>query len=316
MLLSQKGSGVCAMNTAIGAISGMPAPSVNSTATKDYTVDPMILTDDEFRLFSQLIYDESGISLREAKRDFLQARLQKRAAVNQLSSFYRYYKLVTDRAQGQRELMDLMDSLTINETSFFRIKPQFDLLANYVIPELKKKKNNSKKLRFWSAGCSKGQEAYSIAMSLLQHLEIPNAWDIRIVASDISLKALERAQEGLYHEFEVDVVKPRWREMHFTRKNESYQIKPHVQRLVVFDYHNLKHENGMKGLDAIFCRNVMIYFDEHEQRRLIEKFHASLADGGYLFLGHTESLQGLSDKFQFIYRNKGAVYQKRGPEID
>lgn len=294
----------------------MPAPSVNSTATKDYTVDPMILTDDEFRLFSQLIYDESGISLKEAKRDFLQARLQKRAAVNQLSSFYRYYKLVTDRAQGQRELMDLMDSLTINETSFFRIKPQFDLLANYVIPELKKKKNNSKKLRFWSAGCSKGQEAYSIAMSLLQHLEIPNAWDIRIVASDISLKALERAQEGLYHEFEVDVVKPRWREMHFTRKNESYQIKPHVQRLVVFDYHNLKHENGMKGLDAIFCRNVMIYFDEHEQRRLIEKFHASLADGGYLFLGHTESLQGLSDKFQFIYRNKGAVYQKRGPEID
>ena len=170
----------------------MPAPSVNSTATKDYTVDPMILTDDEFRLFSQLIYDESGISLKEAKRNFLQARLQKRAAVNQLSSFYRYYKLVTDRAQGQRELMDLMDSLTINETSFFRIKPQFDLLANYVIPELKKKKNNSKKLRFWSAGCSKGQEAYSIAMSLLQHLEIPNAWDIRIVASDISLKALER----------------------------------------------------------------------------------------------------------------------------
>ena len=304
------------MNTAIGSISGIPAPSVNCTETKDYTVDPMILTDDEFRLFSQLIYDESGISLKEAKRDFLQVRLQKRAAVNRLSSFYRYYKLVTDRAQGQRELLDLMDSLTINETSFFRIKPQFDLLANYVIPELKKKKNNSKKLRFWSAGCSKGQEAYSIAMSLLQHIDLPNAWDIRIVASDISLKALERAQEGLYHEFEVEVVTPQWREMHFTRKNENYQIKPHVQRLVVFDYHNLKHENGMKGLDAIFCRNVMIYFDEHEQRRLIEKFHGSLADGGYLFLGHTESLQGLSDKFQFIYRNKGAVYQKRGPEID
>src|SRR3989337_3999587 len=131
----------------------------------------MILTDDEFRLFSQLIYNESGISIKDAKRNYLQTRLQKRLQASQHNSYYRYYKFVTDKSQGQRELMDLVDSLTINETSFFRNRPQFDLLTSLVIPELKKRKGENLKLRFWSAGCSRGQEAQSIAMSILSHQE-------------------------------------------------------------------------------------------------------------------------------------------------
>ena len=112
----------------------------------------MILTDDEFRLFSHLIYNESGITIKDTKREFLQARIQKRLQVNRLNSYYRYYKFVTDKTQGQRELLDLVDSLTINETSFFRNKPQFDLFTSIVIPEIKQKRALQKKIRCWSAG--------------------------------------------------------------------------------------------------------------------------------------------------------------------
>jgi chemotaxis protein methyltransferase CheR len=270
----------------------------------------MILTDDEFRLFSHLIYNESGITIKDTKRDFLQARLQKRLQANSLNSYYRYYKFVTDKTQGKRELLDLVDSLTINETSFFRNKPQFDLFTNIVIPELKQKKTQEKKLRCWSAGCSRGQEAYSIAMSVLDTLESPETWDIKILASDISLRVLDSAQKGVYSENEIETVRSEYQKEFFDKVNDHYQVKPNVKKLVVFDFHNLKHENGVAGLDVIFCRNVMIYFDRDEQKRLVDKFHKSLTDGGYLFVGHTESLQGLSDKFKFLYHNKGAVYQK------
>lgn len=283
-----------------------------ATTEKDCRVDAMVLTDDEFRLFSQLIYNESGITLKEAKKDYLQARLQKRLQANRISSFYRYYKFVTDREQGLRELMDLVDSVTINETSFFRNRPQFDLLAGHVLQDLRKRKAGSYKLRFWSAGCSRGHEAYSIAMSVLGALDFPGAWDIRILASDISLRALDSAQRGVYTEHEVEQIKPEFRDLFFDRVDGRYQVKPLLKKVIIFDYHNLKNENGLSGLDAIFCRNVMIYFDQTEQKRLIEKFHHSLADGGYLFLGHTESLQGFTDQFKFIYHNKGAVYQKQG----
>jgi chemotaxis protein methyltransferase CheR len=270
----------------------------------------MILTDDEFRLFSNLIYNESGIAIKEGKKEYLQARLLKRLQANRLNSYYRYYKFVTDKTQGRNELLDLVDSVTINETSFFRNKPQFDLFADLVIPELKKRKATDRKLRLWSAGCSKGQEAYSIAISLLKHLEFPEAWDVKILASDISLRVLESAQKGIYNATEVETVDIIYQREYFEKIKEYYHVKPRVKKLVVFDFHNLKHENGLVGLDAIFCRNVMIYFDRDEQKRLVEKFFKSLAKGGYLFLGHAETLQGLTDRFRFIYHNKGAVYQK------
>jgi chemotaxis protein methyltransferase CheR len=147
-------------------------------------------------------------------------------------------------------------------------------------------------------------------MSVLDALEYPETWDIMILASDISLRVLDCAQKGVYSENEIDTVHPEYQKEFFDKVNSHYQIKQNVKKLVVFDFHNLKHENGLTGLDVIFCRNVMIYFDRDEQKRLVDKFHNSLSDGGYLFLGHSESLQGLSDKFKFMYHNKGAVYKK------
>jgi len=271
----------------------------------------MVLSDDEFKLFSSLVYNESGLIIKEAKKEFLQARLQKRLQANNLTSYYRYYKFVTDKTQGHRELLDLVDSLTINETSFFRNRPQFDLFANIIIPSLLKKKGTEdKKLRMWSAGCSRGQEPYSIAMSVLMQAESLSTWDIKILASDISLRMLENAQKGIYSEHDMETITSEMRLRYFDKVDGNFQVKQQVRNLVVFDYHNLKHENGLKGLDVIFCRNVMIYFDHDEQVRLIDKFYRCLAEEGYLFLGHAESLQGLSDKFRFIFHNKGTVYQK------
>ncbi len=272
----------------------------------------MMLTDDEFKLFTTLIYNESGIAIRQSKKEYLQAKLQKRLQAHQLSSYFRYYKLITDKAQGQRELLDLVDSITINETSFFRNKPQFDLFVSAVIPELQARRANERKIRIWSAGCSTGQEAYSIAMFLLSYLDHPDAWDISILASDISYRVLENAQRGIYSDHEMASVGPAYQKEFFEKVNGHYQVKPTVKNLVIFDYHNLKHDNGFTSLDVIFCRNVMIYFDRDEQKRLVEKFHRNLTDGGFLFLGHSETLHGLSDKFKFIYQNKGAMYQKAG----
>jgi chemotaxis protein methyltransferase CheR len=279
-------------------------------AEGDLRTRGMILTDDEFRLFSELIYNESGITLKEAKRDFLQARLQKRIQASHQGSYYRYYKFVTDRMRGRRELLDLVDSLTINETSFFRNKPQFDLFTSIVLPDLKKRKEPARKLLLWSAGCSRGQEPYSIAMSVLACTGFPPGWDVKILASDISLRALESAQRGVYTEYDMECVEREHRAAFFVRINGNFQIAPHVRKMVVFDYHNLKNENGLTGVDVIFCRNVMIYFDLEEQKRLVEKFYRSLKPGGYLFLGHSETLQGISDKFTFVYHNRAAVYQK------
>lgn len=271
-----------------------------------------MLTDDEFRLFSTLIYDESGIAIKEGKREYLQARLLKRLHVNRLNSYYRYYKFVSDKNEGRQELLDLVSSLTINETSFFRNKPQFDLFAGLVIPELKKRRQSERRLRFWSAGCSKGQEAYSIAISLLEHLDFPDTWDLKILASDISTTVLESAEKGIYSKSEIEILDPGYQHNYFDKIEGRYHIKQRVRKLVEFDFHNLKHDNGPALIDVIFCRNVMIYFDYREQKRLVEKFYENLNEQGYLFLGHAESLQGLTDRFKFMYRNKGAVYQKIG----
>ncbi|MFN3477130.1 MAG: CheR family methyltransferase [Candidatus Methylomirabilales bacterium] len=271
-----------------------------------------LLTDEEFKLFRDLIYEESGISLRDERRSFLEAKLSKRLRAVGMKSPYRYYKFLTEDEGGKRELLTFLDLLTINETSFFRNLPQFELLKTVVLPEMTSKKagNGRRVLRLWSAGCSTGQEPYSMAMVTLEAVPFPLLWDIVILASDLSLTALEFAQQGVYPKEKVEGIDPSYLSKYFKKLGDSYAIREEVKRYVVFNYQNLKYENGLRDLDVIFCRNVMIYFDRAEQVKLIERLHRALAKGGYLFLGHAESLHGLTDKFQFIYRNKGTAYKK------
>lgn len=277
-------------------------------------LSPSSMSEAEFALFKDLIYGECGISLGAEKRSFLESRLRRRMDELGIRSAYEYYCLVTGPRGRSQELPSLLDALMICETSFFRNQPQFELLKDVVLPEIIAKKDRAatRLLRVWSAGCSTGQEPYSAAMTLLESLPDRESWTIRVFASDLSFTALERAQCGLYRADQLKSIDPQCVAKYFRRENGHYVVSEAVRRRVIFDYHNLKHDNGLRGLDIIFCRNVMIYFDSEEQRRLVNRFSNCLVPGGYLFLGHAESLQGLSTRFTMMHRNKGIAYRLEG----
>lgn len=271
----------------------------------------MPVTDEEFRLFRDLIYRESGIYLKEARKDFLENRLLKRMDATAVSSPYWYYKLITDNKRT--ELLIFLDLLTVNETFFFRNRPQIELFRNIILPDVmeRRARYGRKQLRIWSAGCSTGEEPYTIAMVIRDAYPSLFGSDVRILASDLSLTALDVANAGEYEKGKVRAnVEAGYISRYFVEKEESYQVSEEIRRMVVFDFHNLKNDNGMTDLDVIWCRNVMIYFDEDEQKRLIEKFYRGLNPEGYLMLGHAETLHGLNTGLEFLYENKGTAYRK------
>ena len=270
-----------------------------------------MLTYEEFRLFSELIYQESGIYLKENRKDFLESRLVKRMLATGITSPYWYYKLVSEKKES--ELLLLLDLLTVNETSLFRNKPQIDLFRNVILPDLTERKqaDGDRNLKIWSAGCSTGEEPYTIAMEVCEAVPGCSGWDIRIYASDLSMTALEIAVRGEYTGVKVHATtEDYYIGRYFEKSGDGYRVKDALKKMIVFDFHNLKNDNGLGGLDVIFCRNVMIYFDEQEQRKLVARFWNSLNPGGYLLLGHAESLHGWDTGFQFIYDNKGTAYRK------
>jgi len=265
----------------------------------------------------------------ERRAHFLQDRLQRRLKECQLDSFYSHYRLlVSDK--GKNEMSLLVENLTVNETSFFRNKSQMELFHKHLLDELVRRKQAQRdfSLRIWSAGCSTGQEPYTLAMliadALAYHLLrnplptempspkplIPPPWKVEILASDISYSVLRAGQEGTYTDSQMESVDYSYRLRYFDKVNERYAVKKALKEIVHFDFHNLKTEYLPQRYDVIFCRNVMMYFDEAEQRRLVEKFSRCLNSEGHLFLGHAESLLGLTDKFSMVHRNSGTAYQK------
>jgi chemotaxis protein methyltransferase CheR len=271
------------------------------------------MTDDEFRLFRDFIHKECGIFFGNAKKSFLSTRIARRIELASLSSFYRYYRFLQGESADQRaELMRLLDLLTINETGFFRNRPQFELLETIVLTEIiqSKKASFDTGLRIWSAGCSTGEEPYSIAISVLESLPFRKDWDIRIYASDLALSVLETAAGGVYESRRLEGIGDERLRRYFEPCADGYGVRDDVKRLVIYDFHNLKHENGLKNLDIIFCRNVLIYFDPEEQKKVLDKFIQALKPGGFLFLGHSESVLGLTDELEFVHHNKGTAYRK------
>jgi chemotaxis protein methyltransferase CheR len=271
------------------------------------------ISEDEFRLFRDLIHRECGLYFGDNKRAFLSSRIGKRLTAKSMGSFYRYYRYLKEGGREQEEeLLRLLDILTINETAFFRNRPQFEFLEEVVIPELaeEKKKRGDFLFRIWSAGCSTGEEPYSIAISTLESLSPRSAWEIRIYASDLSLTALERADFGVYPEAKLQGVGVEREGRYFAEAAEGFRVRDEVKRLVIYDFHNLKHENGLRDLDVVFCRNVLIYFDPEEQQRVVAKLVRALKPGGYLFLGHSESVQGKIEDLKFVHHGRGTAYRK------
>src|SRR5436189_1454382 len=289
---------------------------------------PSQLTDAELRLLQALVYQECGMHFDERRAHFLQDRLQRRLRECQLDSFYSYYRLLIS-TEGKNELARLLENLTVNETSFFRNKAQLDLFHKYILDDLLRRKQAHRdySLRIWSAGCSTGQEPYTLAMLVADGLAyyylrnplpiempspkplIPPPWKVEILASDISYSVLRLGEEGMYPENHMEAVDYSYRLRYFDKVGERYAVKKAIKELVHFDFHNLKTEFLPQQNDVIFCRNVMMYFDEAEQSRLVEKFYRCLVPGGYLLVGHAESLLGLSQKFTMVYRDAGTAYK-------
>ncbi len=287
------------------------------------------LTEPELKLLQTLVYQECGMYFDERRTHFLQDRLVRRLKACQVDTFYSYYRLLTSH-EGKAELAALVENLTVNETSFFRNKPQLDLFHKVILEDLLRRKQERRDwtLRVWSAGCSTGQEPYTLAILICDALAyyylrnplpfempspkplIPPPWRVEILASDISFSALRAAQEGAYPEHHMEPVDYSFRLRYFDKTGEQYTVKKPVKDLVHFDFHNLKTEFLPQRNDAIFCRNVMIYFDEAEQKRLVDKLYRCLNPEGYLFVGHAESLFGLTERFRMIHQNSGTAYQR------
>ncbi|HKW76303.1 MAG TPA: protein-glutamate O-methyltransferase CheR [Terriglobales bacterium] len=287
------------------------------------------ITDAEYKLLQTLVYQECGMYFDERRAHFLNDRLQRRLRICGLESFYAYYRLLTS-GHGKSELAALVENLTVNETSFFRNKPQLEFFQKQILEDVLRRKQERRdwSLRIWSAGCSTGQEPYTLAMLLCDALAyyylrnplpftmptpkpvIPPPWKVEVLASDINYTVLRAAQEGIYPETHMDGVDYAFRLRYFDKVGDRYAVKKGLKELVHFDFHNLKTEFLPQRNDIIFCRNVMIYFDEAEQKRLIHKFHRCLNPEGYLFIGHAESLFGLTDRYRMIHQNNGTAYQR------
>ena len=266
-----------------------------------------LLTDAEFDMFRKVIYDESGITFSATNRSILDSRLKEKLREKQLDSIEEYYRLVMS---NKEEMKIMLDSVTTNLTRFFRNQPHFDALVNYVIPHVleQKRKTGDTTIKIWSAGCSTGEEPYTIAMILADIL--PPPYKFQITASDISLKCLMTGQAGFYPEARITGSPQKYLDRFFTKNERGYQVKPELMQTIKFDYHNLRNDSGARNLDVVFCRNVLIYFDEPAQKNVIDRFWNSMAPNSYLFIGHSESLFGMDTKFEFLKTDWACLYQK------
>ncbi|HEY1405326.1 MAG TPA: protein-glutamate O-methyltransferase CheR [Spirochaetota bacterium] len=264
------------------------------------------LSDEEFEFFRAIVYRETGIKLTDLKRSLLQSRLMRRMRDLHLSSFSDYAEYV--QSSYSEEIINFINAITTNKTEFFREEQHFEILLSSILPEFDSKGKRS--LRIWSAGCSTGEEPYSIAMTLLRHYGNLGSRDVRILATDIDTQVLQKGLAGIYKSDQVADMDPSLIRNYFLpNRDGSFRIIEEAQKIITFKRLNLLDaEYPMKKkFNCIFCRNVIIYFDKPTQRALFERFNAYLEDDGYLFVGHSENLSGLSDRFKLIGRT---VYKK------
>lgn len=255
----------------------------------------------DFEKISQILYQYSGIRLTSGKEELVRSRLMKRLRALGIDSFRNYLRYIKEDRTSQ-ELHVMIDSLTTNKTSFFREKQHFDYMRTQIIPELKKRATG---VRLWSAGCSSGEEPYSIAMLLCEEWPQIENFAVRILATDISTKILAKARAGEYERENLQDVPPGYLPKYFnqtrTGASRTYVVRDGIKKMVHFARLNLMDEWPMKGpFDVIFCRNVMIYFDGATQARLIQRFRDLLITGGHLLVGHSESLVANSCGFKYI----------------
>ncbi len=272
----------------------------------------MELSIETFRELRKLIYEYSGIFFHENKKYLLESRLQARLRERQCSSYEQYCRLLKYGPCRNKELSTLFNLVTTNETFFYRDLPQLQAFADAVIPAIVQANRGTSRMRVWSAACSSGEEPYTLAIIMLEHPALAK-WSIAILGSDISEAALTAARKGVYGTYAVRNVPPALLDKYFTAEDGQYVVGPQVKRLVKFANVNLYDAARVKlirGMDVIFCRNCLIYFDDEAKQKIVDHLYDCLRPGGYLVVGFSESLQGLSRAFRPVHANRSVVYQK------
>jgi chemotaxis protein methyltransferase CheR len=262
----------------------------------------------QFGALRELAFTHAGLSIADFKKVMVQRRIKSRLTALSLPSVSSYLDYLS-QPQGSGEIQSLINALTTNKTSFFRESDQLDHLQSVVLPRLMAAKTASKqgRLRIWTAGCSSGEEAWSVAMTVAATLTPASEWDARVLASDIDTDILEKAKAGLYPLGELDTVPREFRKRFFKpidRGAKTAEVTDILRRMITFRHFNLHEQWPLKGpFDVIFCRNVMIYFDKPSQKRLVERFVDVLEMGGIFYSGHSECLHGLSKRLHACGRS-------------
>jgi len=272
------------------------------------------LTDDIFRLLRDFIHAYCGIYFDDGSKFLLERRLSRRLEQHRLKNFEEYYHLLKYDRKREAEMVVLIDNLTTNETYFFRESPQLRAFSEEILPELRRSLADRKVLRIWSAGCSTGEEPYTIAILLLESGDWWRDWQVEILGSDINQRVLHTARKGVYKKSAHRATSPEMLTKYFVQDEKSdYRIIDRVKELVSFSSVNLldPHKTSLiSNMDVIFCRNVIIYFDREAKKKAIESFYQKLREGGYLLLGHSESLINISNAFMLRTLKNDMVYQK------
>jgi chemotaxis protein methyltransferase CheR len=271
------------------------------------------MTDKQFADLRKIIYARSGIHFPDAKKYVLESRLGNRLLELEIEDYDQYISYLTIGPYQQDEFQEMFNRITINETSFFRNEPQLDVFERQVLPELLEARKGVRRLRLWSAACSTGEEPYTLAIMLHRTLGARlSDWRIEILGSDISEKVLEIAQEGVYSDYAMRSTNALVKQRYFTQNGQSWKLQDSVRGMVSFQLHNLKDRLGAKRFgawDVIFCRNVMIYFDDAMKDGVLQTFSDQLAPDGTLFIGHSESIRG-SSLFSAMPVPQGFCYRK------
>ncbi len=292
--------------------------STNSLVTSNENLAEPDLKDPNLVKIRDLIYRISGIYHAENKFYLLATRTRRRMQANGSTTLSDYFERLTTRSNRDAEMRSLLNEITIGETYFFRSPTQLDAIRKIVLPKLMamSSKRSFKKVRIWSAGCSTGEEPYTLSILLQEHFVQHKDWTYEVVATDLNENSIAKCRDGLYVEYAVRNLNEHMRGKYFKQEGNSYRVKDEVRACVKFERLNLQDQAKllfMKGFDLIFCCNVLIYFDGVAKKRTVEHFYNGLVPGGHFFLGECETLFGIFDQFHLVHFPGSTGYLKAVP---
>ena len=273
------------------------------------------LSEEDFGRIRELVYRRTGLHFDDRKRAFVATRLWRRLAETGAESPRAYYRLLRYADPDGREFQALVDLLTTNETYFFREYPQLAAFANCALPEVAERRRaaGKRELRVWSAACSTGDEAYTLAIILRACLDDFESWKCEVLGTDIDSRVLEVARRAVYGRRAVKEVPVEYLEAWFREVEGGFEVAPEIRSLVRFEHLNLLDRRAMRSVgtvDFVFCRNVLIYFDDAARRQVLADFYDALRPGGYIFLGHSESVGRISSAFEMVRREGEMMYRR------